>query len=202
MHRILRDCGYALVGGLVLSDVGAMSVEEMHAAYTDGEFRLEMTAIVTADVARVQAVIRDYEHYRELDKRILDARVLERSAPDRLLLFTRLDVCFSVFCRKVERVEEVHELPDGLQAFTLPERSDAVRGDTRARLTADVAGTRIHYTTSIAPKFWIPAWFARRWMLATFRDATVELFTNIEARALSMHFDSSPDPVAHGATAE
>lgn len=173
----------ALACGVSIGGADAMSIERLHTEYAEGEYRLEMTALVTAPPERIEAVIRDYARYRELDVRILEARVLERSGADRLLLFTRLDVCFAVFCRKVERVEEVHELPHGLHALTLPERSDVERGETRTELTPDTGGTRIHYTTSIAPKFWVPAWFARHWMLQTLRDATVALFTNVEARA-------------------
>lgn len=179
-------CALALVGNCAFGCVQAMNIDRLHTEYADGEYRLEMVAVVAAPPERIAAVIRDYARYRDLDSRILEARVLERSGADRLLLFTRLDVCFVVFCREVQRVEDVQEFPNGLHALAVPDRSDVRHGETRTEFTPDAAGTRIHYTTSIAPKFWVPTWFGRRWMLQTLRDATVALFTNIETRAGSM----------------
>lgn len=161
-----------------------MSIEQVHTAYSNGEYQLEMTVVVTPPPERVLAVIRDYPRYGELDARIVESRVLERTAADRLLLFTRIDVCYVVFCRKVERVERVQELHDGLHAIAMAERSDVTRGETRTELRPQGTGTRIHYTTGIAPKFWVPV-FARQWMLRRLRDATVALFTHVEARAAS-----------------
>lgn len=172
------------------SSAEALDIQQVQTRFHGGEYQLELTATLAAPVDRVETVIRDYPHYRELDARILEARVLERSTPDRLLLLTRLNVCFGVFCRKVERVEAVQEQPHELHALSLPERSDVKRGETHTVLSAAGDRTQLHYTTSIAPKFWVPV-FGRNWMLNTLREASIGMFENVEKRAQASATPSS-----------
>lgn len=162
----------------------ALETEQVESAYQDKQFRCEVVAMLDAPASAVEAVLRDYEGYPELDGRILQARVLDRPTPTTALLETKLRACFGPFCRTVRRVEEVFESPLALSATTDPERSDVRFGETQTVIEAvDDSRTRIIYRTSIVPGFWVPALGGRRWMLRTMEQATVELFENVEERA-------------------
>ncbi len=161
----------------------ALQVEQVQAWFHDGEYRLTMTATLAAPLSRVESVLRDYAQYPQLDARILDARVLTHLSATQLELMTRINVCFSFLCREVERVEQVDERPGELLATVIPQRSDAERGSTHTRLSAQGARTRVVYATRIVPKFWVPALFARSLMLRSLRDSTITLFERIEQRA-------------------
>jgi hypothetical protein len=162
----------------------ALEAEKISSEYEEKEFRCEMVALLDAPAAAVEAVLRDYEAYPQLDARILQARVIERPTPTSAMLETTLRACFGPFCRRVRRIEEVHETPNALSAVTDPARSDVKFGETHTSIEAiDETRTRIVYRTSIVPGFWVPAIGARGWMLRTLEEATVTLFKNVESRA-------------------
>jgi hypothetical protein len=96
------------------------------------------------------------------------------------ILATTVRVCFGPFCRNVKRVERVEEAPGALTATTDASRSDVKSGQTHTQLSVSEDGTRVTYTTSIAPDFWIPAFVGRRFMLRTLETATINMFTNVE----------------------
>ena len=162
----------------------AVEMQSVASESVNKHFSCEVIAVLDAPVGAVEAVLRDYEAYPELDARILESRVIERPSPTTALLETTLRACFGPFCRRVRRVEAVHETPNALSAITDPERSDMRFGETYTSIEpVDGARTRVVYRTSMRPDFWVPAVGARGWMLRTLEEATVTLFKNVEARA-------------------
>lgn len=179
----MRPAALLALGLLITRPGLALEIEHVQVRFHDGEYQLTMTATLAAPLPRVESVLRDYAHYPGLDARILNAQVLTRLSPTQLELMTRINVCFSFLCRKVERIERVEERPGELLATVIPERSDAERGSTHTQLSAQGERTRVEYSTQIVPKFWVPALFGRALMLRSLRDATVTLFEHIEQRA-------------------
>ena len=161
----------------------ALTIEYQNAKYRDKHYEFELVAIVDAPLDRVQAVLRDYEGYKALDARILDAHILERPAPYLTILQTTLHVCFGPICRNVVRVERVEEAPLQLTAIADPARSDVKFGETRMKLSVTEGRTRVSYQTSIVPDFWIPPFAGRRWLLKTLADGTTNLFQQVERKA-------------------
>jgi hypothetical protein len=164
----------------------AMEAERVDSEFVDKQFRCEFVALLDAPVAAVEAVLRDYDSYPKLDRRILEAKVIERPSSTTATLQTTLRACFGPFCRRVRRVEVVEETPNTLSAVTDPARSDVRFGETHTVIEAvSSTQTRVIYRTSITPGFWVPALGARAWMLRTLEEATTTLFENVEARAQS-----------------
>ena len=153
----------------------AFEIEHAEAKFEDEEYRFEMTAILEAPSAIVSSILRDYESYKSLDARILEARVIERNEAEHFsMLATTLRACVGPICRNVKRIERVEETPMSLVAKTDPARSDMEFGETRMQLSAlDDSRTRVTYQTRLKPAFWIPALVARRMMLTTLEDATI-----------------------------
>jgi hypothetical protein len=168
-----------------VADIHALEVERVDSGYRDKQYQLTLDIVLDAPSDRVQAILRDYRSYPRLDARILEAEIVSRTNPHELLLYTKLRACFGVFCKNVKRVERVLEADNDLRAAVLPEQSEVLRGDTHTRLTPLDGRTRIVYVTSIAPGFWIPAFVGRPLMLRTLRDASIELFRNVERQAQS-----------------
>jgi hypothetical protein len=88
-----------------------------------------------------------------------------------------------LFCRTMQRVEEIEERPGELLATAVLAESDVRFGVTRSQWSAHDGGTALGYRLEIMPKFWIPPLFGRRIMINTLRDGTVSLFTNVEGAA-------------------
>ena len=181
---VLSCFGVASLCLLVTGRAAAITIESAETAFRDKHYEYELVATLDAPLDRVQAVLRDYEHYRELDERILEARVIERPQDYSAILATTVRVCFGPFCRDVKRVELVEESPLGLSATADPARSQVKFGETRIFLAVVPEGrTRISYRTSIVPDFWVPPIPGRRWMLKTLADSTNDLFRGVEKRA-------------------
>ncbi len=186
-HSSLVTCALAALSAVLPAfshSACALETEHVESTYVEKQFRCEVIALLDAPASAVEAVLRDYESYPELDERILQARVLARPTPTTAMLETKLRACFGPFCRTVRRVEEVLESPQALSAVTDPGRSDVRFGETHTSIEAiDADHTRVVYRTSIIPGFWVPALGGRRWMLETMEAATLKLFRNIETRA-------------------
>ena len=179
--------GLLLAIGLWLGQPAmALQVQQLQVQFHDGAYQLTMTVMLAAPLPKVESVLRNYAQYPQLDARILSAQVLRRSSATELELQTRINVCFSFICRKVERIERVEERPGELLATVIPERSDAERGSTHTQLSSSGDLTRVTYTTDIVPKFWVPALLGRSMMLHSMRDATITLFERIEQRAAQL----------------
>jgi hypothetical protein len=175
--------GFAAVMGC--TSAWAFEVQRSEALFIDEEYRFEMTALLDAPVEAVEPVLRDYEGYQALDARILEARVIERDHAQHIAwLETTLRACVGPICRNVKRTERVEESPGELIATTDAARSDMKFGETRMKLeSTEDRRTRVIYRTRLKPAFWIPALVARRLMLKTLEDATIDLFRNVEKRA-------------------
>ncbi len=172
---------YAVFG---IAPAASFEVQRAEARFVEGEYHFDMIALLDAPIEPVQRILRDYDNYPTLDSRILDARVLERPESDVAILATTLRACFGPVCRTVKRVERVEEAEHALFALTDPTRSQMKSGETQVQLEASGhEQTRVIYATRLRPDFWIPAFVARRMMLTTLEEATVDLFRSVELQA-------------------
>ena len=181
--RSFRVVGLILFSVFACRSSWAMDIQGTDAHYENGVYQLEMHVTIDARIDAVQAVLRNYRDYPQLDSRILEARELNRPAQAVVILYTRLRACFGPFCRNVDRVERVEERPNELLATVVPERSDIKSGSTHTQLASAGGRTIVTYNTQIVPDFWIPPVLGRRLMLRTLRDATTALFMQVEAHA-------------------
>lgn len=162
----------------------AFTIEHSEARYADKHFRYELVVTLDAPIDRVDAVLRDYAEYPTLNRRILDAQVLDRPAPDEVTVETTVELCFGWFCRNVTRVERVQESKYVLLAVADPERSDVKFSETRSELSPVQPGaTRVKYVTSVVPDFWVPPLAGRRMMLKMLEAETRNLFMSVERKA-------------------
>jgi hypothetical protein len=165
----------------------AFQVEHRAVQFADRHYRFELVVTLDAPADKVQAVLRDYEHYPDLDKRILEAKVIGRPQSNVATLQTLLRACFGPFCRNVHRIEQVTESPYALAAISDPERSDVKFGESFTALSRiDADHSRVSYRTDIVPDFWIPSLIGRHFMLKTLEDATTTLFRNVERKAQAL----------------
>lgn len=184
MKRAIQLTALTALGcSAAIGTAEAVDIERSDASFSDKRYSFEMVATLDAPIDRVEAVLRNYAGYPTLDPRILEAKVLARPAAGEVTLLTNLRACFGPFCRTVKRTERVEEEVHELRAITIPESSDVKFGETFTQLSNAGKRTRVIYRTSIAPDFWIPRFVGRRVMLNTLRDATLNLFGNVEKQA-------------------
>lgn len=163
---------------LAATTARAIEVEKLEVRRSDNRYVVEFKALLDAPPEQVGAVLKDYEHYPELDARILESR---RDQSDPLQLHTRLRGCVGgLFCRTMARVEKLEEMPGGLIATAVPGKSDVTYGHTHSQWEARNGGTEVLYRLEIEPDFWVPPLFGPPLMMRTLREGTLSLFKNVE----------------------
>jgi len=178
----------ALIRGaaaLLLSPVAsALDVERLDVGLQGDRYVVDFVAQIDAPADAVQAVLTDYDDYPRLDPRIQESRVVGRDRVNSVQLYTKMRGCVGgLFCRTMQRVEEVVERPDELLATAILDKSDVRIGVTRSQWQSKEHGTELVYRLEIMPKFWIPPLFGKRLMISTLRSGTLQLFTNVEKAA-------------------
>ena len=159
----------------------ALVVVRAASSVQDGRYRYMMDAELEAPVAAVRAVLADYARYPQLDKRIREARVLERESAQQLLLYTEVRGCVGfVFCRTLHRVERVNEAELSIIANVLPARSDFTYGRTVMRLTDLGTRTRVTYETEFDAAGFLPRWLVGRSVLRALEEGGLGMFTAVE----------------------
>lgn len=159
----------------------AMDVERLEVRRLEDRYVVEFQARLAAPAEDVGAVLTDYDHYPELDPRILEAR---RDEANHARLHTRLRGCLGgLMCRTLQRVEILDERPGEVIATAIPAESDVRFGLTHSRWEASGGGTEVNYRLEITPDFWVPPLIGPPLMIRALREGTLGLFTNVERAA-------------------
>ncbi len=169
--------------GLISSSACAIEVLRADAACESGVFHIHFEALLAAPVARVAAVLGDYANFVKLDSRIRRVELLGSQPDGAVLMRTRIRACAGVFCRTVERVERVEQVPGGQVAEVIPERSDMRRGVARTSWYQEGAGTVVRYEAEFEPDFWVPGFVAQRSGVRELRESTLRMFMSVEREA-------------------
>ncbi len=122
----------------------------------DGVYRITARGEVAAAPAAVWRILTDYEHLAEFVPDLERVRVLSRSGDEALI--EQFGVArFLFFQRAIRLVVQVHEQPITRIDISL------VDGDMKVyrcswQLTAvpETGGTRVDYSGTLAPKFYVP----------------------------------------------
>ena len=162
----------------------ALAVQSIDASLSEGVYRISLVVRLDAPVEAVAAVLTDYAAYRMLDPRIRASTVLPPDDAGSELVRTVVRACAGFFCRNVMRVERVQRGDGELLAVVIPEQSDLRSGLTRTTWRAEEQATNVTYEAEFVPDFWVPSVIGRRYAVRALRNSTLELFGNVEKRAL------------------
>ena len=155
-------------------------------ASSGGVFTAKLELFIKGSPEQVFAVITDYEHLHALDRRIKESRVLERPVPNVVLVYTRTKGCVLFFCRSLERVERVTEVPHtSVEAIAIAEQSDLLDGRSTWRLVGENGGTRLSFETSFRASFWVPGIAGRSTLKRTLRSTARAIVREVEQRSVS-----------------
>ena len=186
-HRLWVSLAVLLVTVAGAADIESLTVER------DGK-TLQVDSILLIDAPRelVFAVLADYDAFAELSSRYKQSRFVEPATDGTLRIFTQVEGCVWFFCRSVERYSRL-ELTSYTKIIAVvePEHSDFESGQEEWLLEDAAEGTRITYTHTMQPKFWIPplvgVWAIRR----TLAKDALSAAQKIEEYALRQSTDDS-----------
>ncbi len=186
-----------LVGLVVLLATVALAVDiELLTVERDGKtLQVDSVLLINAPRELVFAVLADYDAFAELSDRYKQSRFIEPDVDGTTRIFTEVEGCVWFFCRSVKRYSRL-ELTTNTKIIAVvePEYSDFESGQEEWLLEDAAAGTRITYTHTMQPKFWVPplvgVWAIRR----TLEKDALSAAQKIEDYALRHSADNSQIP--------
>jgi len=143
-----------------------------------------MAMVVHAPAKYVRGVLTDYAHIYRLNPSIIESDILASPEQGVVRVRTLVVGCVAFFCRRVGRVEDVHELASGdLQAAIVPELSDLKSGAAEWRLQREGEHTLVTYRAHMEPDFFIPPLIGSYFVRRNIRKEIMTTFTRLECVA-------------------
>ena len=130
-------------------------VEHAAVDQADGRYSLDLVMRIDSEPAAVYELVTNYAGLERISDTIIESEVITAAAGIRRRLVT--ETCIWFYCFKATMVEDVRETDDRAILTTIvPTQSDYRYGESRWQVSAAETGTRIHYTTTLEPDFWVP----------------------------------------------
>jgi hypothetical protein len=163
---------------------GASTLSNIEISENSGNYRVSMDMLIHAPARYVNSVLTDYKHIYRLNPSITESEILPSPHSGTIRVKTRMQGCIFLFCRDVDRVEEVREVNAGhLQAVIIPELSDFTSGSADWRIQPLGDDSRIIYEAQITPAFFIPPIIGSYFVKRTFAEAVITSFARLECIA-------------------
>jgi hypothetical protein len=145
----------------------ALQIDLLQVDRHNGIYTMQASSRLDAPPEFVLGILSDFDNFHRLAGGIAETRYLPPDEDGTPLAYTRIDSCVWVFCKAFEKVERVLVLPpDRLATVAVPESSDFALYNSLWQLEPEAGGTRVRFTATMTPKFWIPpmvgTWAIRR----------------------------------------
>lgn len=176
--------GYYLISCMALcanaSVTFAGDIDHIQVTEQDGVYHINVRADLSAPPDYVRQVLTDYPHLYRISNSIIESEVLV-SDKDSALVRSKVLCCTALFCREVERVEEVSVLLSGdVESTVVPEYSEFKSGRAVWKITDKGNMTELEYTAYFEPDFFIPPLLGTRLVKQQMHDEFMHAFYQVE----------------------
>ena len=157
--RYVKHSFQLIVAALALSAVsaGAAELRTLKVQRDNGHIIVGSETFIDAPPAAVFEILADYEGFQAISDVFDETRFLERDADGNGLVYSRVSGCVLLFCKIIERVEELTVDPGRtITAVAVPEDSDVEFSNAQWVFEEEADGTRIDYRLDFKPDFWVP----------------------------------------------
>lgn len=157
----------------------ALQVERADDAAAGKVYRIASSATVAAAPDAVWRVLTDYDHLADFVPDLKSARVLSRDG-DKVVVEQLGMAHFLFFSHAIRLVVQVHEqVPDRIDISLVDGNMKVYRCSWELTSIAGTGGTRVRYTATIAPDFYVPEFVGERLI----RNDIGRMMTAVLARA-------------------
>ena len=134
----------------------AGAVLDSNVSRDGNSYSLSITARVEATPAQVYRSITDFSNLPAINPSIEEGSVLENEG-NRRRVRSVIKVCILVFCKRVERVQDVFLIDaHTVVAVIVPGAGDFRAGKARWSISTDDGATRLLFSETFEPDFWVP----------------------------------------------
>lgn len=144
-----------LIGCLYVAAANANPIW-VEVKHEHNRYMLQADVLVAAPVAEVRRILTDYNHLTQLNPAIRQSTTYNAPLPYDVRVATVIEACIAFYCRRLRRVEDVHEEANRLVAIMVPELSDFRTGRAEWRFIAHAKNTMLYYRAEFEPAFSVP----------------------------------------------
>jgi hypothetical protein len=142
-------------------------IEELTVIRRGARYEISSVMLIEAPQALVFEALTDYDQFAALSERYKQSRFEPPARDGSPRIFTQVVGCIWFFCRSIQRYARLDLMPtEEIVAVVEPENSDLRFGLEKWQLLALSHRTRVIYTHTLEPDFWIPPvvgeWALRR----------------------------------------
>lgn len=175
----------AMLLWLPLSGAAAKDVRFATVYAHEGEYTVEIDAVLDAPVAGLRRLLTDYNHLTRLNDVLTNSALL--TSRDAHHHKTRMSAarCIAMLCFKAVLVEDATELDNGdLESVMVAAESDFRAGVTRWHFESLPGNqTRVYFETIKTPAFFIPPLIGTSIMKNLMLEESLEAMDHLEALA-------------------
>lgn len=165
---------------LPMRSVRAAEVVRVNVSHDKGHYRIGAEAFVALPPDRVKAGIVDVDNLERLSSDVLESRLVERKAGNRLLARMDLRSCILFFCLERTLNQTVIIKEWEVVFIVHPAKNGFRSGWVRWKIFAAEQGTRVIYSSELVPDFWIPPMIGPFLLKGKFHDNTAEVMEKME----------------------
>ena len=128
----------------------------LRVVHEDGVYQLSADVIIDAPAADVHSRLTDYANLTALNPSIRRSEVLEAPPAFDARVRTLIEACVLMYCKTLQRVEDVRASPDRLLAVIVPEQGNFSAGRTQWLLEPRGTQVLVRYRAELVPDFTLP----------------------------------------------
>ena len=163
--------------------VGA-TFDQLQVTQHNDSYQIQGVVHLDAAPSQVYAELIDFQRLPEINSSVRVSDVLEVINAHSQLVYTEIRDCVLIFCRTIKQVQRFTEPdPQDIVAVTVPGYGNVKRGMNAWHLQADGSGTRLSWTASCEPDFWVPPFIGPQTIEAKLRSQALESMQTIERLA-------------------
>lgn len=155
---IFLSCNKTLLClGLVFSsNIFAGEIIQSRVSYKNGVYEAWLEMQIAAPSKIVYALFTDFNQLTQLSDSITHSRLVSGSSPEYTVEIKSTN-CALFFCIKLKQLQHVLELGDGhILVDDIKGKSDFKFSNTLWHIRTHKKGTRVSFSTSLEPDFWLP----------------------------------------------
>jgi len=173
---------FCLLAAVFAAPVAALQVQTLEVSREASVYHVVVSVLIEAAPERVRAKLLDVSALPLLNPRIKSARAIEE--PDGQRVESELEECLFGLCRRLLHVQKLQQHGDEITAQTLAVQGSGFRsGAARWQFTPENAGTRLIFTATTEPDFWLPPIIGPRALMAQLREQTLVSLQTLERLA-------------------
>ena len=169
---------------LIMRATAAATFDKLEVTQHESQYQISGEVYLNATPQQVYSLLTDCRRLPEINPNVRVSEVRKVINIHNQLVYTETQVCVLIFCRTIKQIQLFTELdPSDIVAVTVPGTGNVKQGMSSWRLQADGGGTRLSWSSSYEPDFWVPTFIGVRAIETRLRSQALESVQTIERLA-------------------